>query len=103
MSINGKETENYYDGVSIFQPISRPIIRSVDSAKVSKLIHYLKIYEIEVKANEKKVDDLTTVILWAFVDTGLLRRMKFLGKVKNMASNVSVTELTDILETGVNN
>ena len=80
--------------VPVFQPISHPVLRSVDPVKVSQFLRDRERYEIEVQERKKEVPTLTTASSRVSVDPGMLRRMHFLGKFKSISPNTAVSDLT---------
>ena len=95
MTDNNYDSARHSEGMALFQPISHPILYSVDPIKVAKFIRDRERYEIEVNENAKEVDGLTVSSYRASVDPGLLRRMHFLGKFKKIAPNVTDKNLSD--------
>lgn len=82
-------------GWAVFQPISHPVLHSVDPVKVAQFITERERYEIEVDEKSKEVEGLTKANCRASIDPGLLRRIHCLGKLKNIAPKVKMKNLTD--------
>lgn len=89
------EKESDQSGRIMFQPISHPVLRSVDPVKVAKFLRERERYETEISEKSKEVPGLTKASFKASVYPGLLRRMHFLGRFKTIAKNVRYENLTD--------
>lgn len=70
---------------SIFQPITHPVLRSVEIVKFATFLRERERYEIEVAEKRKEVLSLTKATYKVSINQGLLRRMHFLGKSKEIA------------------
>jgi len=82
-------------GQMIFQPISHPILMSVDPVKLPDFVRERERYEIEITEKFKEVDGLTEASYKASVDPRLLRRMNLMEKFNEIAPKVGVSRLLD--------
>ena len=80
--------------LTMFQPISHPVLHSVEPVKVSQFLRDRERYEIEVREKKKEVPTMTAATYRVSVDPGMLRRMHFLGKFKSIAPDTAVSALT---------
>lgn len=80
--------------VSIFQPISHMVLKSVEPVQVARFLRARERYELKIDEKSKEVRGLTKASFKVSVDTGLLKRMHFLGKLESFAPNVTFANLT---------
>lgn len=80
--------------VTVFAPISHPILKSLDPVAVSKFIKERERYELEVEQKKAELPSLTAASYNVSIDRGLLANMVFLGKFDTIAPNKEASELT---------
>lgn len=89
-------TRSQRNTVSVFAPISHPVLRTVDPVKVARFVKEREQYETEVEEKSKEVPNLTKASYKVSVDKSLLETMLFLGKFDSIAPDAtSVSDLTD--------
>ena len=80
--------------VTVCQPISHPVLRSVDPVNVFQFFRDRERYEIKVQEKKKEVPTLTTATYRVLVDPGMLRRMHCLGNFKSISPNSAASDFT---------
>ena len=80
--------------VTVFQPISHPVLRSLDLVKVSAFLKERERYELDIAEKKIELPTLTAAPYTACIDRALLRNMHFLGKFDDIAPNVAVIDLS---------
>lgn len=71
--------------VTVFQPISYLVLRSLDAVKVSAFTKEQERYDLTIEEKKAEISMLTAVTDTAYIDSSLLRNMYFLGKLDNIA------------------
>lgn len=80
--------------VGLFQPITHPVLKSVDPVKVHAFLRDRERYETEIAEKKKEVPSLSKASYKVSVDSGLLKRMHFLGKFESFAPGKEYCNLT---------
>lgn len=71
--------------VSMLQPISHPVLKSMDPMKVAKFLQERERHDIEVTEKKKEVPSITKATHKVSEDTGLLRHTHYLGELEDVA------------------
>ena len=82
--------------VSVFAPISAPVLRSVDPIQVARFLKERERYELEITAKQADVPTLKALPYTASIDRSLLKNLFFMGKFDTIAEGVAnAKDLTD--------
>ena len=87
--------------VSLFAPVTAPILRSVDPVKVAQFLKEREQYELEIASKQSELPTLKSLPYSASVDQSLLKNLVFMGKFDEIAadpSSVSTLEDKEIEE-----
>ena len=90
-------SQNQQNGatVSVFTPISAPILRSVDPSQVAKFLKERERYELEIESKQGEIPSLKVLPYKASVDHELLDNLVFMGKFESIVPDAEVDDLTD--------
>jgi len=81
--------------ISLFAPISAPILRSLEPVNVSRFLKERERYLLEIEAKQVDVPSLKALPYKASVDRSLLKSAFFFGKFQTIAADVTeVSNLT---------
>lgn len=82
--------------MSVFAPISAPVLRSVDPVEVARFLKERERYELEITAKTFEVPSLKPLLYSASIDRSPLKNLFFMGKFDSIASEVTdVSRLQD--------
>lgn len=81
--------------MSVFAPISAPILQSVDQAKVSKFLRDRGRYELEIEAKTAEDPYLIELSYKFRIDHGILHSLILKGKFESVHENETFDILTD--------
>ena len=93
MSTNNNSNGNA--SVSLFAPISAPILRSVDPSETAKFLKERERYELEVKYKKSEIPPLMLLPYKASIDHQLLDNLVFMGNFDKIAPDTEADKLTD--------
>ena len=82
------------NALSVFQPISHPVLRNVDPVKVSHFLRERELYEREIDEKKKEVPGLSKATYKVSLDPTLLRKTHFLGRPDKIDPDTSLEDLT---------
>lgn len=88
---NGNEAVG---AVTVFAPISHPVLKSVNPVSVSTFLRERERYEKQVDEKRAELPTLTPAEYKVSIDMGLLETMVFLGKFDSIAPETKDTDLT---------
>lgn len=92
---NSTINENGNTAISLFTPISAPILRSVDPAEMAKLLKERERYELEVKSKQSEIPSLKVLPYKASTDHQLRNDLVFTRICDELASDTEAKNLTD--------
>lgn len=82
--------------MSLFLPISAPILRSVDPVQVARFLKERERYEIEISSKQSELPSLRELPFTASIDRSLLKSLFYMGKFDSLAPNATqVNDLTN--------
>lgn len=87
--------DNGNASVSLFAPISAPILRSVDPSEIAKFLKERERYELEIKSKQAEIPSLKVLPYKASIDHQLLDNLVFMGKFDALAPDTEADKLTD--------
>lgn len=79
---------------AILQPVSYPVLRSVEPQKVAQFLKERLRYEDEVAEKKKEVPSMTIASYKVSIDRTLLDNMHFMGRFDKIVPNKTATDLT---------
>lgn len=93
-SESGSAIDSENPTISLFTPVSNPLLRSVSPVEVAKFLKGLERYEIEISSSKSEIPSLKVLPFTASIDRSLLRRLFYMGKFDTFAPN-----FTDVKKT----
>ena len=80
--------------VTVFAPLTHPVLKSVDPVAVSQFVREREWYERQVAEKKAELPTLTAASYNVSIDSELLQTMVFLGKFDDIAPDVEAADLT---------
>lgn len=84
-----------HGAVTVFSPITHPVLSSVDTVVVSTFAHDHERYERLVEQKKTELPSTTAAPYTASIDMDLLETMFFLGKIDTIAPDMDPEDLPD--------
>lgn len=75
--------------VTMFKPISAPVLRSVDPVRVTRLLKERKHYELEIESKQAELPSLKSLSYSASIDRSLLKNLFFICKLDDLAPDAN--------------
>lgn len=93
--MSNNDDDNGNASVSLFAPISAPILRSVDPSEIAKFLKERERYEPEIKSKQSEIPSLKVLPYKASTDHQLLDNLVFMGKFDKLAPDTETDTLSD--------
>ena len=75
--------------ISLFAPITAPVLRSVDPVQVVRFLKERERYELEIESKQAEVPSLKVLPFTASVDRSLLKNLFYMGKFDDHAPDAA--------------
>lgn len=92
--MSDQQNQEAVGAVSVFAPITHPVLKSVDPVAVSAFLKDRKRYERQVEERQGELPSLKPASFAVSIDPGLLETMVFLGEFDDIAPDTEPGDLT---------